>query len=401
MRAPWLSIALSACGSVNSGVPDDSAVVPDGRAALPDGGAVLPDGGGADTSVPPLDASPCVGGGFVQGCLTDLPTGPFTVAASLQIDVDRDSRCASFMPANPAWCVISGTRITVAAGATLSAISTIHRRALVLIATEAIEIDGTVDVASHIVNRAHVHGAGAQGAECVNPSDAVWPGGGAGGSFRSRGGNGGTALNTGAAGIAAAPTTTLNKLRGGCAGGNGGFSDPNPGGEGGEGGGAVYLVAPSVVVAATGVINASGSGGLIAPFDSDTGAGGGGSGGMVGLDAPDIRLAAGARLFANGGAGGEGTGCPSGGGASANGQDPISPTIPALGGRIEPNGGDGGDGATSASNGGTAGNGIANCQFPSTAGGGGGGGGGVGAIVFRGIVTDTGAQISPPSIALP
>jgi hypothetical protein len=150
-------------------------------------------------------------------------------------------------------------------------------------------------------------------------------------------------------------------------------------------------------VASTGVINASGSGGMIPPFgDIGLGGGGGGSGGMIGLDAPVIRFAAGARLFANGGGGGEGSGC---GGTSANGQDPISPTVPAVGGRTEPNGGDGGDGAISTSNGAGAGNGLANCQL--FAGGGGGGGGGVGAIVFRGSVADSGAQISPPSVTLP
>src|SRR5262245_20265044 len=229
MRALWLSLLWGACGSVHASLPDSG--------AAPDADTEAPDGGAVDASVPPVDASPCVEGGFVRLCLTELPTGPFTVVTSLQLDVDRDSRCASFTPSNPAWCVISGTRITVAAGVTLSGISTIHRRALVLIATEVIQIDGTLDVASHIVNtRMHVQGAGAQATECVNPSGAVWPGGGAGGSFRSRGGNGGTALNMGAAGIAAAATTALDKLRGGCAGGSGGPSDPNPGGQGGEGG---------------------------------------------------------------------------------------------------------------------------------------------------------------------
>jgi hypothetical protein len=389
MRSQWLLILLTACGSVNSSAPDDGAV--------PDGGNGTSDGGTVDTNVPPVDASPCIGGGFVQLCLTDLPIGPLTVSTSVQIDADRDSRCTSFTPANTGWCVISATRITVAAGATLSAISTIRRRALVLVATESIQIDGTIDVASHVVNRTRVPGAGAQASECVSPTSAMWPGGGAGGSFRSRGGNGGTALNMGGAGIAAAPTTTLNKLRGGCTGGGGGVSD-NPGGAGGEGGGAVYLLAPSITVAGTGVINASGSGGLIAPVgDTGLGGGGGGSGGMIGLEAAAIRLAVGARLLANGGGGAEGNGC--GSTPPANGQDPISPTVPAVGGRIDPSGGDGGDGAISTSSGAGAGNGVANCQV--FAGGGGGGGGGGGAIVFRGSVTDAGAQISPPSVALP
>jgi hypothetical protein len=388
-------ILLSACGSVNSSVPDGGGGVPDGGNQLADGGNEMQDGDTVDASVPPVDASSCVGGGLVQLCLSDLPAGPFAVSASVQIDADRDSRCASFTPANTSWCVISGTRITVAAGATLSAISTIRRRELVLVATEAIQIDGTIDVASHIVHGVRVPGAGAEAIECVSPTGASFPGGGAGGSFRSRGGNGGTGLNMGAGGIAAAATTTLNKLRGGCAGGSAGSSD-NQGGPGGEGGGAVYLVAPSIALGATGVINASGSGGLIPLVgDSGLGGGGGGSGGMIGLDAPAIRLAAGARLFANGGGGAEGNGCS---GTAASGQDPISPTVPAVGGRIDPAGGDGGDGAVSSSNGAGAGNGTS-CPF--FVGGGGGGGGGGGAIVFRGSVTDAGAQISPPSITLP
>src|SRR5690349_13850807 len=125
MRARCFLILLSACGSVNSSVPDSGGVVPDGGNPRADGGNEMQDGDTVDASVPPVDASACVGGGLVQLCLSDLPAGAFAVSASVQIDADRDSRCESFTPANTSWCVISGTRITVAAGATLSAISTI------------------------------------------------------------------------------------------------------------------------------------------------------------------------------------------------------------------------------------------------------------------------------------
>ena len=47
----------------------------------------------------------------MQLCLAELPREPFVVDASKQIDTDKDSRCTSFTPANPAWCVISATRI--------------------------------------------------------------------------------------------------------------------------------------------------------------------------------------------------------------------------------------------------------------------------------------------------
>jgi hypothetical protein len=379
MRSLWLVILLNACGSVNANVPD--------------GGA-----DDVDASDPPVGANPCLGGGFVQLCLTELPRDPLVIEASKQIDTDKDSRCTSFSPANPAWCVISATRISIAAGATLSAVG---NRPLVLAATEALQIDGTIDVASHLVGNQHTRGAGAMPSDCAGSVGASYPGGGAGGSFRSRGGAGGSVPGMAGGGVASA-AAVVTKLRGGCSGGNGGVADPNPGGEGGAGGGAVYLLAPSITVAGTGVINASGSGGTTAPFDSSTGAGGGGSGGMIGLDAPAIHLAAGARLFANGGGGGEGSGCPIAGQNTdgANGQDPRSPTVPALGGRQEPNGGDGGDGALSTTDGARGADGVGGCSF-GVAGGGGGGGGGGGAIVFHGAVTDAGAQISPPVAAMP
>src|SRR4051812_7784491 len=124
MRSLSLVILLSACGSVNGSEPDL-------------------DAGNVDPSGPTVDVSPCLGGGFVQLCLTELPREPFVISASKQIDTDKDSRCASFTPANPAWCVISATRITITAGATLSAVG---KRPLVLAATEALQIDGTIDV---------------------------------------------------------------------------------------------------------------------------------------------------------------------------------------------------------------------------------------------------------------
>lgn len=371
----WL-VLVGACGSVN-------------------GNEAPVDGSEADASVPTADANPCLGGGLVQLCLDALPRDELRVAAAVQIDTDKDSRCASFTPSNADWCVITATTIAIAPGATLAATG---RRALVLAATEALVVEGTVDVSSHTKPR-RVRGAGMGIGLCGGARQAQQQGGaGAGGSFRSKGGSGGGNPSP-AQGTLPGGVVPLDKLRGGCSGAGGGVPDPNPAAEGGDGGGAVYLMAPMIRVAATGVINASGGGGDRALYDDFTGAAGGGSGGLIGLDGAQLQLAAGARLYANGGGGGEGTGCAVGmdSGATA-GQDPLSPTVPAHGGHADPQGGDGGDGALSTGDGARGADGV-RCPDGSFYGGGGGGGGGVGAIVLRGTVTDLGAQLSPPATA--
>jgi hypothetical protein len=390
MRATWLVIVLSACGSV-TGKQDDQVDAGPG------------DAGPGDAR--PGDASPvgdaatdaCVGTGMVKLCLDALPRDPLVLDATRAFDTDRDSRCTSFTPANSAWCVIAATRIEVAAGATLSATGS---RVLVLVATEAARIDGTIDVASHqLTGTSLVRGAGSQAMECGRGGGAAaasGAGGGAGGSFATRGGRGGTGIIGGSSGGVAPLAAPATSLRGGCAGGQGGQFDVYPGGEPGAGGGAVYLLAPSITVSETGVINASGAGGFGAKIDNHTGAGGGGSGGMIGLESSALRLAVGARIFANGGGGGEGSGCgtPGRDSSGANGQDPSAPNVPALGGRNEPDGGNGGGGALGTADGEPGADGTTTCT---NGGGGGGGGGAGGTIVFHGGVTDAGAQISPPA----
>jgi hypothetical protein len=382
MRAGLFIVMLSACGAVSGNQTDDPM-----------------DSGVADDSGVPVDANPCVGGGMVQLCLAALPREPLTIDANREIDTDRDSRCAAFTPAGPGapanqpWCVIASTTLTIARGATLSATGA---RALVLVALESVQIDGTLDVASRV--RPRRRGAGSQPADCTPAGGGNGQGGGAGGSFTSRGGNGGAAPapQAGSGGIAGSPVQAT-RFRGGCRGGNGGFVDPIFGGDPGEGGGAVYVIAPAITVSETGAVNASGAGGS-STSDSQVAGGGGGSGGMIGIEASTLVLRTGARVFANGGGGGEGAGCgaPGRGAPGANGQDPVSPIIAALGGRMDPEGGNGGNGAISNIVGEVGAAGIL-CSGGS---GGGGGGGGVGAVVLRGAVSDQGAQISPPPMTM-
>jgi hypothetical protein len=185
--------------------------------------------------------------------------------------------------------------------------------ALVLVATESVEIDGTLTVAGHGASAGPAAWSGIDGYSAQDSSGAG-PGagggvrhasGGAGGgaSYCSAGGRGGeSSPGVGGPSGALYGAATISPLLGGSSGG------VQSKAMSGAGGGAVQIVANvAVVVGKTGAINAGGGGGT---RDCIAGTGGGGSGGAILIEAP--RVAIDGVVAANGGAGSSATCSPPG-----------------------------------------------------------------------------------------
>lgn len=321
----------------------------------------------------PPDAPPCYGGGLVTICPAAPVVEPLAISANTTIDTDTSPLCIEYTDAGEgAYCVVVGTTVTIESGRRLRAIGT---RPLVIVATTALIVDGTVDVA---------RGAGANPPACGEPTAATGAQGGAGGSWQGRGGRGANAVS--GSGPFAAPATATPVFRGGCPGGRGAGGSP---GSGGSGGGAMYLIAPAITI--NGTLDASGGGG--GRGMNEAGGGGGGSGGFIGLDAPSITVAAEARIFANGGGGGEGGTRRRNGVA---GQSPSGPSAARGGTGGAPHGGNGGDGSAGATIDGENGRPGGNCNGNDAAGGGGGGGAGF-IYVYPPQMLD--GAVSPPPTA--
>lgn len=122
--------------------------------------------------------------------------------------------------------------------------------------------------------------------------------GGAGAGFSTDGGTTGMAGMTGGVAYGNAALTVLEGGSGG-GGGSGGFSCGSGGG--GAGGGAMIIVAPSITISATGVINANGGDGG-SDGNGSCGGGGAGSGGAIILFAETISNDG--MVIAEGGSGG-------------------------------------------------------------------------------------------------
>lgn len=218
--------------------------------------------------------------------------------------------------------------------------------------------------------------------------------GGCGGPFGSAGGNAGdgNAVNEVTVSVDCSnQTLTLDRVRGGCAGGSGGlvagFNMPN----GGSAAGGVYLMAATSITVA-GMIDARGTPGTGGPgvTEAFAGGGGGGSGGLIGLDAPKVVLDD-AVLNALGGGGASGAGLSGG----------VKFGIPGEDSTLDPP-----TNATSTASivglnfGGASGMAGGNVESDQT-GGGGGGGGGAGYIVVLSADVQLGsAQIAPPLSSL-
>jgi hypothetical protein len=383
-RLAWLAALLSGCFHPTFDRPACSArgECPGGFTCSASRICELSDGGIAP------DATNLCFGRFAKVCFTKPPTEPLTVSALKDIDTDSTSpaMCDQQNDRKGNFCVVAAAGITIEAA---GAIRAHGMKPLVLVSTTRLTLTGKVDVSS-TGGQTPVRGAGANFNECgvgATPPDGA--GGGFGGSFGAKGGDGEKVDGTtgGIAGpMVTAPTPTI--LRGGCAGADGASS----GGIGGSGGGAVALAADDDIVL-NGSINASGAGGRGGPAGK-TGAGGGGSGGMIVLEAKTITGSG--EVFANGGGGGQGG---TGGGSAVPGEDggqSIGPAnVGSAGTNNNTNGGNGGQGSV-----GPAKPGGANASGASSGmGGGGAGGGAVGFLLANGFPPTVTAF--PTATALP
>jgi hypothetical protein len=327
----------------------------------------------------------CYGTGAYTACVA-TPTVAVVLPATL--NTDTSPLCQANQPlgwtgqGQPMVCAIAGTTLDVPSTTVVTG-----SRPLVLLAS-GITIAGVLDVSSH---RGGASGPGSNPLTCgafpVTPGNRNGgAGGGAGGSFVTKGGNGGAGDGGQAAGgqspnASAGPTV----LRAGCDGQLAGKSSNDNPGAIGRGGGAIYLAATNAITI-TGTVNASGSAGTLG--QQQAGGSGAGSGGMIKLDAAAVTVT-GATLIANGGGGAGGGGS---GSVGANGADPstVAPTAPASGGISS--GGNGGAGYASGS---AAMAGISGAS--STGGGGGGGGGGF----IQSNLTLAGATLSAGVVSAP
>jgi hypothetical protein len=311
-------------------------------------------------------------------CLAGEPMSDLMATASTSIDTDDSTYCASLTTSTQDMCVVAAQSISISPGVLVRVTGA---RPLVLFSPTQIALAGTLDVASHNNNILPTAGAGADPPACGTVVAPTMQGGGAGGSFGTRGGDGGRGVTVLSMPGQSAPALPVAAFHGGCPGGVGADGAAGPA----FGGGTIALFANAVAI--DGTINASGMGGPGATVSAKGGYGGA-SGGMIVISAPSVMLTTQAQLFANGGAGGGGS---SNGGAGADGGEAVTFNSPINGGQGG-NNGDGGNAYPAVENGqdGTGG-----------AGAGGGGGGGAGAIVIFTATTFSGLVRISPTPLLP
>jgi hypothetical protein len=387
VRALWLCVA-AACsfthGATNNGGGggggSDAPAVPD---APPDVAidARIPDG---------APGSYCVGTGL-NICLPTTPTGDITLPMANPLDTGMNNNCTNIvMQTNgPELCVVAGTNITVTADMTATGM-----RPLVLIATNQITLNFTIDVSS---TSAGATGAGFNSSLCIaagpGANDNSGASGGAGGGFGTAGADGGDGDGNNAKGGKGGKVTAPTPVHGGCPGGKGGDGDAgHHGGAGGNGGGALVLIAGTSInsgasLYASGAGGVKGTGNNVGADSPCGGGGGGGSGGLIALDAPMVTI--GGVLAANGAGGGGGGGDN---GTGTSGGDGTISTLFAM----AATGGNGGGSMIFV--GGAGGNGAGGTNAP-TAGGsvlaGGGGGGGAEGVVWVHSANLQAANVSP------
>jgi hypothetical protein len=322
----------------------------------------------------------------------DAAAPSITVTADTTLDTDTGSStppgltCIALASGASTMCALAAGSIKIAANAKLSARGA---RALLLIG-HAIDIQGTLDVASHAEVMTSpatpaFQGAAADLTGCNGTTRATGDGGGQGGTFNSvAGGIGGDGNSSGDKGGLVMGSINIDQLRGGCAGGA-----PSGAGTqalGGHGGGAVWIATDpggTISLGDAAVINASGAGGL-GGTGSNHGGLGGGSGGMILLNAGTLTIAATAKVFADGGGGGGGA---AGALAGGSGGDPAMPGV----------GGSGGVSTVAVGGIGYPAIARAGATTGIVGGGGGGGGGGAGTIWLAVQTLDGAGNISPPA----
>src|SRR5512143_2415577 len=171
MRGAVLLLAAAACSFDHGALSGDGGTGSDGRT----------DGSG--------DASrfTCYGTALVRVCLT-RPTAPVQLTGA-DTSIDTDSTACAPLEAGGSTdaCVLLGTTVAIDATGKLIAHGT---RPLVIVASDTITVDGTIDVASH---RGGAIGPNADPTACVAgtaPTYGNSGGGGYGGSHGTKGGNG-------------------------------------------------------------------------------------------------------------------------------------------------------------------------------------------------------------------
>ncbi len=301
---------------------------------------------------------------------TDLgEVDPLDLASTLTFDTDRPT-AGHVLPSGAVLVHVAS--LDIPAGAQLAVIGS---RPLIFAVDGVASIEGTVTIAS----------VGRSCAPSFPPTTGnLCSGGGAGGSWGNRGGDGATCAD-GKGGLAAGPMANqLVPLAGGCSGGAAANVEGAAGGAAGLGGGALEISAGIVLSVRDGAqLIASGQGGRAGAAFMGTGAlaggGGGGAGGSLLLESRTLSIDAGTRVCAEGGGGG---GAAFNNGATSPGQDGTpgcSQVNDGFGGSSNPQGdGVGGAGATGAGM-----NGLAAANVGASDAGGGGGGGGAGILVLR------------------
>jgi hypothetical protein len=318
----------------------------------------------------------CYGTGLVRVCFDEQPSGMLTIAQN--IDTGAFGCSTHVISGGTGMCVIAGATITLASGQQIAATGPTTGVPLVLVATDTISIDGTLDAGAHHNGSTTPAGGNFTGCQAgTNPTSGTYGGGGQGGSFGAKGGDGGGGGGTNG-GTAGAPLATPTLLHGGCSGHSGGGG----GGNGGKGGGAVYLIA-GTAIEVSGRLDTSGAGGSGDGDNAGAGGGAGGSGGMIGLDAASIVITGAVCAVGGGGAAGA-VSSQSQAGGDATGA--TSACVAGIGGVASAGAGTGGGGGLD-----TAGS----AGMAGTTGGGGGGGGGPGFIAIYG--TRSGGGVIHPA----
>jgi hypothetical protein len=379
----WVCRSQLICEAIGEGMGDPSVDAPNSGTGP---------GGCWSIASPSLNVSAC--------SLGDV-ANQLKVLNGTSVDIDTDAGtsnvagigCTSLTETSTKMCALVAGSITIEVGVTLTA----HGSKPLALLGHAIDIEGTIDVASHVGGR---QGPGV-GSEDINGCNlevrAKGNGGGAGGSYGTQGGNGGDGGAGGDVPGQAAGSLGVDRLFGGCPGSPSSSAPVDA--IGGAGGGAVWISVDGggvLTIGSKGMVNASGASGQ-GGMTQDTmrGGSGGGAGGLIVLQAQTMALPASPQIFANGGGGG-------GGAAEINpGLAGIDPVMGGVGGA--------GGGPGSPSTGGMPG--VGGVGFPAVAtldgkdgggstNGGGGGGGGAGVILVDSDTTLQGSMVSPMPIKL-
>ncbi|HEU0030058.1 MAG TPA: hypothetical protein VFQ53_05465 [Kofleriaceae bacterium] len=226
-----------------------------------------------------LQGQPACFDGFLDLCtLGAVPSTREFDGGAIQLDTSDDRICTPLAMSSQAdLCAIVAGTIRITSGTSVRVVGV---RPFALVAVDGLRIEGTLDVAGH--SQSTKLAAGAPNLACNVGTLPILHGGGAGGSFGTVGGGGGnntgnTSVRPGIPGAIVMPPATL---RAGCPGQDGGLDTPQGSTtlvDAGAAGGAVYLRSIGTLEI-SGIVNASGGGGLGGHGLTTPNEGGGGGG---------------------------------------------------------------------------------------------------------------------------